>query len=69
MDLTSFKLTVKEKEYCQTEGLCFYYGQAGYQTFFCFIKLANKYVETILDIQDTSAVQPTSDTFQDLRKK
>ena len=69
IDLTRFNLTAKEKECRRTKGLCFYYGQAGHQTFSCLIKPANWHVRTIQDIQHTPAAQPTSNSPQDLRNK
>ena len=55
IDLTCSKLTTKMKKYYQTEGLYFYCGQAGYQTFSCSIKPANKYIRAIQDTQDIPA--------------
>ena len=68
IDLTRSKLTAKKKQCCRTEGLYFYCGQVCYQTFFGPIKLANKHVKTIQNIQDTPAAKPTPDSSQDLGK-
>ena len=68
MDLTCSKLAAKEKKCHHTESICFYYGQAGNQIFSCPIKLTNRYIKAIQNVQNTPAAQPTSIT-QDLGKK
>ena len=69
MDLTPFKLTTEEKKCHRTEGLYFYCGQAGHQTFSYLIKPANRHVKAIQDTQDTPAAQLTLDTPQNSGKE